>query len=96
MPGSRTAFRVLFVGLAVLGLLAAPPAAPAQGTSGPTVSDSKVGYIDNAIPVDMLRFRFDASYEFTRPNRAEFFYARGAPKGPGLRLPESHRLSRSR
>jgi hypothetical protein len=88
MPGSRTAFRVLSVGLGVLGLLGAPPAVPAQGTSGPTVSDSKVGYIDNAIPGNELRLRFDAAYDSNRATRAEFFYAQTAPGGPGLPLRE--------
>lgn len=60
----------------------------AQGTSGPRVSDSSVGYIDSAIPGDVFRFRFDASYNDRRPTRAEFFYPRGGPLGPGLPEPE--------
>src|SRR5947209_1743766 len=63
-------------------------AARAQGTSGPRVSDSSVGYIDPAIPGDILRFRFDASFHDTRPTRAEFLYPKGAPLGPGLPEPE--------
>src|SRR5262245_29056986 len=59
-----------------------------QGTSGPTVSDSSVGYIDPAIPGNVFRFRFDASYDDRRPTRAEFFYPKGAPAGPGLPEPE--------
>ena len=31
---------------------------------------------------------FDAAYDFTRPTRAEFFYARSQPLGPGLPVPE--------
>lgn len=62
--------------------------AHAQGTSGPRVSDSSVGYIDSAIPGDLFRFRFDASYNDRRPTRAEFFYPRGGPVGPGLPEPE--------
>jgi hypothetical protein len=50
---------------------------------GPSGVGSPVGYIDNAIPVDMLRFRFDSGYNLTRPNRAEYFYARPLP-GPGV------------
>jgi len=61
----------------------------AQGTSGPRVSDSSVGYIDSAIPGDVFRFRFDAAYNDRRPTRAEFFYPKGAPLGPGLPQPES-------
>lgn len=73
---------------AALGFLALPAAAPAQGTGGPVVSDSKVGYIDSAIPADMLRLRYDPTYGNLRPSRAEFFYARTDPPGPGLKLPE--------
>jgi hypothetical protein len=47
-----------------------------------------VGYIDPAIPGDIFRFRFDASYNDRRPTRAEFFYPRSAPAGPGLPRPE--------
>src|SRR5262249_43051048 len=70
----------------VLILLAG--AAHGQGTSGPRVSDSSVGYIDSAIPGDVFRFRFDAAYRDNRPTRAEFFYPRGGPAGPGLPEPE--------
>ncbi|MCI0461901.1 MAG: hypothetical protein L0Z62_33535 [Gemmataceae bacterium] len=51
--------------------------------------DSNVGYIDSAIPGDQVRLRFDFTDNNRRPNRAEFFYARGRPFGPGLSLPES-------
>jgi hypothetical protein len=69
------------------GLLAPPPLF-AQGTSGPIVSDSKVGYIDAAIPGDVFRLRYDTTYNNRRPSRAEFFYAQTAPAGPGLPFPE--------
>jgi hypothetical protein len=62
--------------------------ARAQGTSGPRTSDSSVGYIDSAIPGDVFRFRFDASFDDNRPTRAEFLYPKGGPQGPGLPLPE--------
>lgn len=51
--------------------------------------DSSVGYIDSAIPASQLRARYDSAYKNNRPNRAEFFYAKGAPTGPGLPLPET-------
>lgn len=74
---------------AALGcLLALPEIAQAQGTSGPTVSDSQVGYIDSAIPGNIFRLRYDDAYNARRPTRAEFIYARTAPQGPGLPLPE--------
>jgi hypothetical protein len=72
--------RSFFVG-AVLVLL--PSAMFAQGTSNPTVRDSSVGYIDSAPPGNQFRFRYDTSYDLNRPTRAEFFWPRGGPNGPG-------------
>jgi hypothetical protein len=60
----------------------------AQGSSGPTISDSKVGYIDTAIPANLFRLRYDSAYDSVRSSRAEFFYAPTSPVGPGLPLPE--------
>lgn len=54
----------------------------------PLVDDSSVGYIDQAIPTTLFRFRFDSAYHNTRPNRAEFFWPGGQPLGPGPRLAE--------
>jgi hypothetical protein len=71
-----------------LALALWPAAVGAQGTSGPSTRDSSVGYIDNAIPGDQLRLRFDAAFNNPRPNRAEFFWPQGRPGGPGLPLPE--------
>jgi hypothetical protein len=62
--------------------------AAAQGTSGPTVRDSNVGYIDPAIPGNVFRFRVDAANDDDVPSRAEFFYAKSGPAGPGLPRPE--------
>jgi hypothetical protein len=62
--------------------------ARAQGTTGASVSDSSVGYIDPAIPGNVFRFRFDAGFDDRRPTRAEFFYPKGAPLGPGLPQPD--------
>src|SRR5579884_1537897 len=62
--------------------------ASAQGTTGPRTSDSSVGYIDPAIPGNVFRLRFDAADDNREPTRAEFFYAQGAPRGPGLPEPE--------
>jgi hypothetical protein len=50
----------------------------------PVIRDSTVGYIDGAIPGNVLRFRFDSSYHNNQPSRGEFFYARSRPLGPGL------------
>ena len=55
---------------------------------GASAKNSTVGYIDSAIPDSLFRLRFDAAYDFRRPNRAEFFYAKSRPLGPGLLQPE--------
>jgi hypothetical protein len=68
----------------LFGWLLFSAAAHAQG--GPVVADSTVGYIDPAIPGTYFRLRYDAAYDFTVPNRGEFFYARSG--SPGLPLPE--------
>lgn len=36
--------------------------------------DSKAGYIDPAMIRSQIRFRFEAAYDFNRPDRAEFMY----------------------
>jgi hypothetical protein len=76
------------LGVGVWLLATAPTSAFAQGTSGPTVSDTRVGYIDDAIPGNIFRFRYDATYGNRRPSRAEFFYAKTGTNAPGLPLPE--------
>lgn len=100
---SRLAFVALplLLGLAADTARAQPPSEPSTTTaeptptstgdsdSGPSVGDSRVGYIDNAIPGNILRFRYDTAYNLRRPNRAEFFWARGAPLGPGVPFAES-------
>jgi hypothetical protein len=71
------------------GLLPAPEtAAPDSGDGTVSLFDSVVGYIDNAIPASQLRLRFDAAYDNVRGTRAEFFYPRSGPLGPGLPLRE--------
>src|SRR5262245_33182280 len=75
---ARLAYTVL------VSLFLAPCPAPAQGTGGPVVHDSRVGYIDGAIPGDQLRLRHDSNYNTRRPSRAEFFWPKnGAPGTPG-------------
>src|SRR5262249_43571648 len=73
---------------ALLLVFLAISSARGQGTSGPTVSDSSVGYIDPAIIGDIFRLRVDTAYNDRRPTRAEFFYPKSAPLGPGLPEPE--------
>jgi len=57
-----------------------------EDSSADTVStfDSAVGYIDDAIPGSYARFRFDDAGGNNRPSRAEYFYAKGGPLGPGF------------
>ena len=70
----------------VVGLL--PAGVRAQGGGGLSGSDSRVGYIDNAIPATEFRLRFDNSSNDHRPTRAEFLYPKGKPNGPGLPEPQ--------
>src|SRR6266478_1129137 len=70
-------------------LLGAPSLAWAQGAGEYIGAESSVGYIDSAIPASVLRLRFDADYNLNRASRAEFFYARTGPLGPGLPKAES-------
>jgi hypothetical protein len=67
-------YRRWALGLVVL-LLGTTPAAQAQ-----TGAESSVGYVDSALPMNMVRLRFDAAYDNNHPDRAEFFY-------PQFRLP---------
>jgi hypothetical protein len=67
-------------------LASPPPPPPPDG--GLTVRDASVGYIDPAVPADQLRLRADFGYDFRTPTRAEFFYPRSRPLGPGLPEPE--------
>lgn len=79
----RMPSRGVLLGAAALAL-ALPHAVQAQGLGNPTVSDSKVGYIDSALPLSQFRLRYDAGFDNNRPTRAEFFYARSGPGSPGL------------
>lgn len=60
-----------------------------SGSETVSLFDSCVGYIDDAIPTSQVRLRVDAARRNNRPTRAEFFYARGGPLGPGLPDPEA-------
>jgi hypothetical protein len=84
--------------VAAIGATASPGLAQTQATQpqpAPSdeepvnVGDTNVGYIDSAIPATQFRLRSDIAYGNDRPTRAEFFYARGAPLGPGLPVPET-------
>ncbi|MGE3316873.1 MAG: hypothetical protein AB7O26_17290 [Planctomycetaceae bacterium] len=74
--------------VAILISLVSAEMARAQGTTDPVIRDSNVGYIDGAIPGDILRFQFDAAYDINRPTRSEFFWSPGEPNGNGPDIPE--------
>jgi hypothetical protein len=65
-----------------------PPPPPPPPDEELTASPTGVGYIDLACPVDQIRLRADFGYDFQVPTRAEFFYPRSRPFGPGLPQPE--------
>lgn len=68
-----------------------PNSATAQTTSseeGIPVRSGGAGYIDNALPGTLFRLRVDVGYNNRQPTRAEFFYAKPGPAGPGLPRPE--------
>ncbi len=89
----RTPSSLLRAGLATLGfvgllcLMAAEVWAQPSGT--PVIRDSSVGYIDPAIPGDVLRLRFDDTFSNQQPSRAELFWPRAGAGGPGPILPET-------
>ena len=66
----------------------APPPPPPPPPGGFTVRDGSVGYVDPAPVSDQVRLRADFGYDFRAPTRAEFFYPRSRPLGPGLPEPE--------
>ncbi len=50
---------------------------------GPLVADSTVGYLDNPIVGNQLRFRYDSNYDATQPARAEYLWPVDGQFGPG-------------
>jgi hypothetical protein len=93
MARSLTCALLLAAALPALGQPA--PGTPAPGSPPPpppdeelTVRPGGVGYVDWALPVDQVRLRADFGYDFRTPTRAEFFYPRSRPFGPGLPEPE--------
>lgn len=76
------------IAAAFLISLIEPAALRAQDVAEPVIRDSNVGYIDAAIPGDILRFQFDAGYDLNRPTRSEFFWAPGDSNGDGPDTPE--------
>jgi len=86
----RYSLRTSATALTVVGALClAAGDAKAQPSGVPVIRDSSVGYIDPAIPGDILRMRFDAVYGNRQPSRAELFYPRSGAAGPGPPLQET-------
>ena len=74
--------------IAVLAAVLSGSPELAQGTTGPKIRDSNVGYIDPAIPGSFVRFQVDSVFDNVRPTRSEFFWAPGPPQGRGPSIPE--------
>ena len=68
----------------VLPLLSKPPLWIA-----PNDPWSNAGFIDPALPWDVVRTRFDAFYNVNRPTRGQYLFAPDGPGQKGLPLPES-------
>jgi hypothetical protein len=62
-----------------------------QTASGQELGTSDAGYIDGAIIRNQLRIRFDAGFDNSFPDRAEFFYPKCGcfPDAPGPPKPET-------
>lgn len=77
---------LFFFALAATQAPAQPPppvSSSADDDQGFIIHDSKVGYIDSAIPADEIRLRYDTAYNNNVPSRGEYFYAalrRGLPR----------------
>jgi hypothetical protein len=78
---------MLIIGAIVL-LIGLAQTASAQSSGGPVIRDSSVGYIDPAIPADIIRFRYDTTFNNREPARAELFYPKAGASAPGLPRPE--------
>lgn len=74
--------------IAVLAALLSGSSGRAQGTTGPKIRDSNVGYIDPAIPGTFVRFQVDSAFNNVSPTRSEFFWSPGPPDGRGPSIPE--------
>jgi hypothetical protein len=53
-----------------------PRRKPAAESQMPTIQSVKIGYLDSAIIGSQIRLRFDAAFDMTNSDRAEFFYAK--------------------
>ena len=85
----RLCTRSCLLAILALSLITRSGVALAQGTTVPRVRDTNVGYIDPAIPDNLVRFRIDSAEDNFRPTRADFFWSIGPPRGGGPAIPES-------
>jgi hypothetical protein len=81
LPDSPARETTAPIGFAAEGVIQAPqpqqrPAAPAPQIELSRRRPSMVGYIGDGVVRSQLRVRFDAGFEITDPDRAEFFYAK--------------------
>jgi hypothetical protein len=65
------------------GLLGAESRFAALASSTTSLPIGRGGYIDNAVPANMVRFRYDAGFDFQNPFRATFFYPAFSPLDNG-------------
>jgi hypothetical protein len=64
---------------------------PSDETKRPKTEGSMVGYIENAIVGSHVRVRFDAGFNNSTPDLAEFFYAKcGCYKGLATAIPPAY------
>jgi hypothetical protein len=77
MPGRNRRLPTWKVCTLALWLLA-----PAGSSLAQTGTESNVGYIDGAIPVNRVRLRADLDYNYPFPDRGEFTYSH-SPMKPG-------------
>jgi hypothetical protein len=54
-----------------------------QASAQLVISNSGAGFIDPAVPANVVRQRFDAAFGADFPDRAEFFYGAARPVAPG-------------
>lgn len=89
-PSAKTAQTLGWVLLCLSACQQSPMPASAQPPDLPiSVGDSGVGYIDTAVMANQLRFRFDATYDADKSNRAEYLWGWSPPLGPGPPKDES-------
>lgn len=84
--GTKRSIMKFSLSLILLLVSMSPVPLFAQDDDPPFVtSDTNVGYIDSAIPMNQVRMRFDSAFDNPTPDRAEFFY-RASTAATGVAL----------